>query len=150
MVLCLMRLLSGRTNFLAIARANPGTVPVPVQGGGPFYPSPRGWGGAQLNAVWPKGTRARAALGLAATSNQRPHRRFSRTEAQVTHDQTPPTLPEACSSLSLQGFGLGGGASKAKEHQLFCESLLRTKLLFFWYPLGTHGWKVLKRLNVSH
>jgi hypothetical protein len=35
----------GRTNFLALARANPGTVPVPVQGGGAFLPLLRGWGG---------------------------------------------------------------------------------------------------------
>ena len=123
----------------------------PCTSPGAFLPPPQGvGGGAQLNAVWRKGTRAPTAPASPVTSNQQPHRRFSRPEAQVKHDKLPPRLPKACNSLSLQGFGLGGEGVKRKRAPALLRISSQNQAIIFWYPLGTHGWKVLKRLYVSH
>ena len=45
----------GRTDFLVVARENPGTVPVPVQGGGRFTPAHGESGVLNSTQFGPKG-----------------------------------------------------------------------------------------------
>ena len=125
----------GRTNFLVVARANPGTVPVPVQGGGRFYP-PRGGGvGASCNAVWPKGTRAPCRANI--SSNRRAHRcDLSRTEAQLKRDQILAyiTYTLQLSIASKLQIARGGLASKRVQTSRISCKCKTTFLAPTWNP----------------